>query len=225
MKARFFKLVILLSAFVILSHLAIKSYDLVIALTNGGPGQSTWVPGYYTIDALAKKQNLGLASAAAVTSPDACSATTFADHAAASTDAASLRLFSRADADGGATAAVAFRPATSDAIAPAAASVDAGATDRSETASCAGARSGMTTASGWTTALSVLANGLLSAAADADVLRGGDSTGAGIGADSFFCNDGAKSCSRGNIWTRTNASPATVAATASGCHCSSQFLG
>ena len=30
------------------------------------PGQSTWVPGYYTIDALAKKQNLGLASAAAV---------------------------------------------------------------------------------------------------------------------------------------------------------------
>jgi glucose/mannose transport system permease protein len=33
-----------LSAFVILSHLAIKSYDLVIALTGGGPGRATELP-------------------------------------------------------------------------------------------------------------------------------------------------------------------------------------
>ena len=30
-----------LSAFVVLAHLAIKSYDLVVALTGGGPGRAT----------------------------------------------------------------------------------------------------------------------------------------------------------------------------------------
>lgn len=33
-----------LSSFVILSHLAIKSYDLVIAWTGGGPGRATELP-------------------------------------------------------------------------------------------------------------------------------------------------------------------------------------
>ena len=33
-----------LSAFVVLAHLAIKSYDLVVALTNGGPGRATEMP-------------------------------------------------------------------------------------------------------------------------------------------------------------------------------------
>ena len=33
-----------LSAFVILSHLAIKTFDLVIALTGGGPGRATELP-------------------------------------------------------------------------------------------------------------------------------------------------------------------------------------
>ncbi len=55
-----------LTCAILLSLGVIKAYDIVLAMTNGGPGQSTWVPGYYTIDALAKKQNLGLASAAAV---------------------------------------------------------------------------------------------------------------------------------------------------------------
>lgn len=54
-----------LTCAILLSLGVIKAYDIVLAMTNGGPGQSTWVPGYYTIDALAKKQNLGLASAAA----------------------------------------------------------------------------------------------------------------------------------------------------------------
>jgi glucose/mannose transport system permease protein len=34
-------------------------------MTNGGPGQSTWVPAYFVINALSQKQNLGYASAAA----------------------------------------------------------------------------------------------------------------------------------------------------------------
>ena len=54
-----------LTCAILLSLGVIKAYDIVLAMTNGGPGQSTWVPAYYTIDALAKKQNLGLASAAA----------------------------------------------------------------------------------------------------------------------------------------------------------------
>ena len=43
-----------------------SAFDLIYVMTNGGPGQSTWVPAYYTIDAYWQKQNLGLASAAAV---------------------------------------------------------------------------------------------------------------------------------------------------------------
>ena len=35
-----------LSAFVVLAHLAIKSYDLVIAMTNGGPGTATGAAGH-----------------------------------------------------------------------------------------------------------------------------------------------------------------------------------
>ena len=38
-----------LSAFVILAHLSIKAYDLVIALTNGGPGRATEVPATFYV--------------------------------------------------------------------------------------------------------------------------------------------------------------------------------
>ncbi len=38
---------VFLSAFVVLAHLAIKSYDLVVAMTDGGPGTSTWVPALF----------------------------------------------------------------------------------------------------------------------------------------------------------------------------------
>lgn len=51
---------------ILLSLGVIKSYDLVVAMTNGGPGQSTFVPAYFTINALTAKGNLGFASAAAV---------------------------------------------------------------------------------------------------------------------------------------------------------------
>ena len=35
---------VFLSAFVILAHLAIKSYDLIVALTDGGPGTRPGCP-------------------------------------------------------------------------------------------------------------------------------------------------------------------------------------
>lgn len=38
---------VFLSAFVVLAHLAIKSYDLVVAMTDGGPGTATWVPALF----------------------------------------------------------------------------------------------------------------------------------------------------------------------------------
>jgi glucose/mannose transport system permease protein len=55
-----------LTCAILLSLGVVKAYDIVFAMTNGGPGQSTWVPAYYTIDAYWQKANLGLASGAAV---------------------------------------------------------------------------------------------------------------------------------------------------------------
>ncbi len=37
-----------------------------VAMTNGDPGRSTWVPAHFTVNALFQKQNLGYASADAV---------------------------------------------------------------------------------------------------------------------------------------------------------------
>lgn len=51
---------------ILLSLGVIKAYDVIVAMTNGGPGQSTYVPAYFTIQALSAKGNLGYASAAAV---------------------------------------------------------------------------------------------------------------------------------------------------------------
>jgi glucose/mannose transport system permease protein len=52
---------------ILLSLGVIKAYDVVVAMTNGGPGNSTWVPAYFTINALSAKSNIGYASAAAIT--------------------------------------------------------------------------------------------------------------------------------------------------------------
>lgn len=54
-----------LTCAILLSLGVVKAYDIVVAMTNGGPGQSTWVPGYFTINALSAKGNLSYASAAA----------------------------------------------------------------------------------------------------------------------------------------------------------------
>ncbi len=49
----------------LLSMGVIKTYDIVVALTNGGPGSATEVPAKFIMDNLFQRQNLGLASAAA----------------------------------------------------------------------------------------------------------------------------------------------------------------
>jgi glucose/mannose transport system permease protein len=54
-----------LTCAILLSLGVIKAFDIVLAMTNGGPGQSTWVPAYFTINAMSAKGNLGFASAAA----------------------------------------------------------------------------------------------------------------------------------------------------------------
>ena len=55
-----------LTCAILLSLGVVKAYDIVVAMTNGGPGQATWVPAYFTINAYWVKSNLGYASAAAV---------------------------------------------------------------------------------------------------------------------------------------------------------------
>jgi glucose/mannose transport system permease protein len=55
-----------LTCAILMSLGVVKAYDIVVAMTNGGPGQATWVPAYFTINAYWVKSNLGYASAAAV---------------------------------------------------------------------------------------------------------------------------------------------------------------
>jgi glucose/mannose transport system permease protein len=55
-----------LSAFVILSHLAIKSYDLVIALTGGGPGNATALPATFMYSYTFERNQMGIGAASAV---------------------------------------------------------------------------------------------------------------------------------------------------------------
>lgn len=55
-----------LSAFVILSHLAIKSYDLVIALTNGGPGRATSMPATFMYSYTFTRNEMGVGASSAV---------------------------------------------------------------------------------------------------------------------------------------------------------------
>ena len=55
-----------LSVFVVLTHLAIKSYDLVIALTNGGPGRSTWLPSVFMYQYTFTRNEMAVGAASAV---------------------------------------------------------------------------------------------------------------------------------------------------------------
>ena len=57
---------IFLSAFIILSHLAIKSFDLVIALTGGGPGYATDLPATYMYTMAFSRGDLGQAASSAM---------------------------------------------------------------------------------------------------------------------------------------------------------------
>jgi glucose/mannose transport system permease protein len=55
-----------LSAIIILSHMAIKSYDLVIALTGGGPGNATELPATFMYSYTFTRNRMGIGAASAV---------------------------------------------------------------------------------------------------------------------------------------------------------------
>lgn len=55
-----------ISSFVILAHMAIKSYDLVIALTGGGPGRSTWLPSVFMYQYTFTRNEMAVGAASAV---------------------------------------------------------------------------------------------------------------------------------------------------------------
>ena len=55
-----------LSAFVILAHLSIKAYDLVIALTNGGPGRATEVPATFMYSYTFSRNQMGVGATTAI---------------------------------------------------------------------------------------------------------------------------------------------------------------
>lgn len=52
------------TALVLLATAVVKVYDLVVAMTGGGPGVSTEVPAKFVIDYLFNRQNIALATAA-----------------------------------------------------------------------------------------------------------------------------------------------------------------
>ena len=57
---------VFLTAFVVEAHLAIKSYDLVVALTKGGPGLATELPSTFMYSTTFTRNEMGLGSASAV---------------------------------------------------------------------------------------------------------------------------------------------------------------
>jgi len=57
---------VFVSAFVILAHTAIKSYDLVVALTNGGPGRSTWLPSVFMYQYTFTRNEMAIGAASSV---------------------------------------------------------------------------------------------------------------------------------------------------------------
>jgi len=57
---------VFLSAIVVLAHLAIKSFDLVVALTGGGPGYATDLPATFMYAMAFQRSQLGMSAASAV---------------------------------------------------------------------------------------------------------------------------------------------------------------
>lgn len=54
----------ILTAAVLMMIGVVRLYDLVVAMTNGGPGSATEVPAKFIVDNLFERQNIGLATAA-----------------------------------------------------------------------------------------------------------------------------------------------------------------
>ena len=57
---------VVVSCVVLLVINVVRSYDLVVAMTKGGPGTATDVPGKFVVDMAFERANIGQASAAAV---------------------------------------------------------------------------------------------------------------------------------------------------------------
>ncbi|NIZ02074.1 carbohydrate ABC transporter permease [Thalassospira lucentensis] len=57
---------VFLSAIVVLAHLAVKSFDLVIALTGGGPGYSSDLPATFMYTMAFQRNQLGVGAASAM---------------------------------------------------------------------------------------------------------------------------------------------------------------
>ncbi len=57
---------VFLSAIVVLAHLAVKSFDLVIALTGGGPGYSSDLPATFMYTMAFQRNQLGISAASAM---------------------------------------------------------------------------------------------------------------------------------------------------------------
>jgi glucose/mannose transport system permease protein len=57
---------IFLSAFIVLAHMAIKSYDLVIALTSGGPGGAAELPSTFMYSYTFSRNQMAIGSASAI---------------------------------------------------------------------------------------------------------------------------------------------------------------
>ena len=57
---------VFLSAFVVLAHLAIKAYDLIVALTGGGPGQATELPATFMYSYTFTRNLMGIGASSAI---------------------------------------------------------------------------------------------------------------------------------------------------------------
>lgn len=55
-----------LSVIVLLSYIAIKNFDLVLAMTNGGPGNATEVPSTFMFSATFRRNQMGVGAASAM---------------------------------------------------------------------------------------------------------------------------------------------------------------
>jgi len=55
-----------LSVIVLLSYISIKSFDLVLALTNGGPGSATEMPSTFMFSATFRRNQMGVGAASAM---------------------------------------------------------------------------------------------------------------------------------------------------------------
>jgi glucose/mannose transport system permease protein len=57
---------VFLTAIVVLSHIAIKSFDLVVALTGGGPGYASDLPATFMYEMTFRRNEIGMGAASAM---------------------------------------------------------------------------------------------------------------------------------------------------------------